>query len=282
MNRLLGLILTFAITYISGYAEQPVDTIRPVHSTLTLKIGAANLSETYLSPLKYSGMAFGIGYESMQAMKFNPEHWVRSLRVDIDAAHTENPARNGTIWQVMLHGGWGMMHRWKFAEGWIIYGGGTTDLDLGALYRLHNTNNPVAAKASWTIGAIGAVAWNGKLRNTPICIRYQLTMPLTGIFFSPEYGESYYEIYLGNHSGLVHAAWPCNFFRLDNQLTADFRFGETSLRIGYRLDYHSSRASDIVTRRTNHYAIIGIASEWISLSPKRCNFENARIISALY
>ena len=90
-------------------------------------------------------------------------------------------------------------------------------------------------------------------------------MPLTGMFFSPQYGELYYEIYLGNRSGLVRAAWPGNFLRLDNLLSADLHFGATTLRLGYRLDYSSSKASHIVTRRLSHCAVVGITCEWISL-----------------
>ena len=118
----------------------------------------------------------------------------------------------------------------------------------------------------------------------PVCARYRAELPLTGIFFSPQYGELYYEIYLGNRKGLVRGAWPGNFFRLENLATLDFRFGATVLRIGYRCDIFSSKASHIVSRRIGHTAVVGIATEWVSLSAKRSdrNFNNARIISALY
>lgn len=108
-------------------------------------------------------------------------------------------------------------------------------------------------------------------------------MPVTGIFFSPQYGELYYEIYLGNHKGLVRGAWPGNFFRLNNLLTADFRLGSTIIRAGYRCGITSTKASHIVTRRIEHTAVIGIASEWISLSAdRRGPSEKSKIISALY
>ena len=104
-----------------------------------------------------------------------------------------------------------------------------------------------------------------RLGSLPVTFRYRLRMPLTGMFFSPQYGELYYEIYLGNRSGLVRAAWPGNFLRLDNLLSADLHFGATTLRLGYRLDYSSSKASHIVTRRLSHCAVVGITCEWISL-----------------
>ena len=256
---------------------------RPVLSAYTLEIGSAHIAETYLSPLKYSGQAFALNYERMQAMRFNPERWVMRLNGRLGCEHTENPARNATMWGLDLDLRWGMMRRFNFSGGWSVMAGGSTGIDLGVLYNARNSNNPAAAKGSWTINASGAAVYNGKIGRIPICARYMAELPLTGIFFSPEYGELYYEIYLGNHSNLVRGAWPGNFFRLDNLATLDLRFGATILRLGYRCGVMSSKASDIVTRRSTHTAVIGIASEWLALSASpSTNTREAKIISALY
>lgn len=278
---ILGAMLGGALCGFARGEAEP-EPLRPVLSAYTARIGSQHTADTYISPIRYAGVGFGFGYERMQAMKFNPERWVMDLRLDASGAHTTNPAGNGTIWQAGLSAGWGMMHRWQMPQGFTLYLGGTTDLDLGMLYNVRNSNNPVAAKASWTVGVMGAAAWNGRIGRLPVCLRYQATMPLTGIFFSPDYGELYYEIYLGNRSGLVHGAWPGNFFRLDNLLTADLRFGATIVRLGYRLDYNSSKACDIVSRGISHSFVVGFASEWISLSASRTHEPDARIISALY
>ena len=282
MAKIGGLLAT--LTAIVGLAspasaEEPV---RPVLSAYTLRVGSAHLAETYLSPLRYSGEAFGVGYERMQAMKFSPERWVQDLRLSVSGAHTCNPARNGTIWHLAIEGGWSMMHRWNLAGGWTLYGGGSSDIEAGLYYSRRNSNNPVAAKASWTVSAMGAAAWNGRVGRRPVTLRYMLRVPVTGIFFSPEYGELYYEIYLGNHKGLVRGAWPGNHFRMDNLLTADLHFGATTLRLGYGLDLGSTKASDIVARRISHTAVVGVCSEWVSLAVGRRGLDDARIISALY
>lgn len=279
-HGIFAVTLFFAVSLAATAQEAP--TVRPVLSAYTAHAGSAHIAETYLSPLRYSGQAFGFGYERMQAMKFSPDKWVADLRLGIDGAHTLNPARNSTIWHLNVEGGWGMMHRWNFKDGWSVYAGGSSDIEAGLYYSERNSNNPVAAKASWTVSAMGAVAWNGHAGRLPLCLRYQVRMPLTGIFFSPEYGELYYEIYLGNHSNLVRAAWPGNFLRLDNLFTADLRFGATVVRVGYSLDLRSTKASGIINRHINHCAVLGFVSEWISLSAHRTGFDEARIISALY
>jgi len=255
---------------------------RPVLSAYTVEAGSSHLAETYLSPLKYSGWNIALGYERMQAMKFSPERWIMQLQGRLDLQRASNPARNARMWNLALDLRWGMAHRWRINENWAVYAGGSTGIDAGAFYNPRNSNNPVAAKAAWTINALGILTWNTHLAGLPVCARYQAELPLTGIFFSPAYGELYYEIYLGNHKNLVREAWPGNYFGLNNLLSLDFRFGRTTLRLGYRCNILSSKASHIVTRRVEHSAIVGIVCEWLSLGPNNSTPENTRIINALY
>lgn len=261
---------------------QDAAELRPVLSAYSIKAGSAHIADTYLSPLKYSGEHFSLDYERMQAMKFSPRKWIMQLHGNLDVNHTKNPARNATMWDFNLSLGWGMARKWNTSASWSFYIGGRTDLGAGAFYSSRNSNNPVAAKASWTVGAWGGAGWNGRIGSLPLCARYQTELPLVGAFFAPQYGELYYEIYLGNHSNLARCAWPGNFVRWRNSLTADFRLGSASLRVGYGFDLESTKASHIVTRRITHSAIIGVTSEWISLSPKRSNTADAAVIQALY
>lgn len=281
MNLHKILLIILCLLPVSVMAQE-IEPVRPVLSAYTVAVGSAHIAETYLSPLKYSGQHFSLDYERMQAMKFRPDKWIMQLHGNLDLNHTSNPARNATMWDFRFAVGWGMARRWNTSPQWSFYVGGHTDLDAGAFYSRRNSNNPVAAKASWTIGAWSGAAWNGRIGQLPLCVRYQTSLPLLGAFFSPQYGELYYEIYLGNHSNLVRCAWPGNFVRWHNTLTADLRLGSASLRVGYGFNMESSEASHIVTRRITHSAILGVTSEWISLSPKRRNSADARIIQALY
>lgn len=280
-NRFLSVVaaLVFAVLPLlaSDGDESP---LRPVLSAYSVEIGSAHIAETYLSPLKYSGIGFAFNYERMQAMRFNPENFVMQLQARLDLQSTRNPARNATMERLALDVRWGMTHRWRVARDWTVYAGGSTGIEAGVLYNARNSNNPAALKASWTVNALGAVAYGTRLKKVPLCLRYQAELPLTGMFFSPQYGELYYEIYLGNHSGLLRGAWPGNYFGLNNLLTADFCFGGTTLRLGYRLNVQSVKASDIVTRRIEHYAVVGVVCRWLSLSPK--SNLNKPIVDVLY
>lgn len=278
----LSLVILLLLTVFAGRAEDAI--CRPVTAAYTLEAGSAHLNDTYLTPLKYTGQNYALGYERMQAMKFSPEKWVMQLGGRLNFGRTLNPARNATMYDLSLELSWGMMHRWDIyaLSGLRLYGGGMTSLDVGALYLSRNGNNPVSAKAAWTVGLTGAAVYNFSISRLPICLRYQPTLPVTGVFFSPDYGELYYEIYLGNHKGLAHMAHWGNYFRLDNLLTADLRLGSTNLRLGYRNDILSTKVNNIVSQRITHTFIIGVSGEWMSLPRSGVLSPKAKIISALY
>ena len=279
---LLVAMLCMASAVAAAQSDSAVAVVeRPVLSVYSLELGSSHLADTYLTPLRYKGTSLGLDYERTQAMRFNPERWVMRLHGSLRGESAQNPVRNANIYAIDLTLGWAMMHRWN-AGRFTLAAGGSTDVNGGVFYAPRNSNNPASAKGSWTINATGYAAYSGKIGKIPFCARELAELPLTGIFFSPEYDELYYEIYLGNRSGLVHYAHPGNFFRFDNTASIDLRFGRTILRVGYRCRILSTKVSDIVTRNISHSAIIGIASEWLALGTDRKAANEARIISSLY
>lgn len=258
------------------------ETIRPVTSAYMLESGAADITNTYLSPLRYSGWNMSLGYERMQAMRARPENLVMRLTASLNLDRTENPAKNAEMWRLTGEFSWGMMRRYRLPHNITAAVGGSTSLDLGCIYSTRNGNNPVAVEAAWTVNITGYAAWNTRLWNCPVTLRYQPTIPVTGVFFSPQYGELFYEIYLGDTSGLAHAAWWGNYFRMENLLTADFRFGATALRIGLRNNILSTSVNHITTRIVTTSAVVGVSGEWMSINPSKGLSRDAKIISALY
>lgn len=285
-KTLFGCLVAVVVAISAGAqttGDSAVAVIRPVLSVFSAEIGSANLRDTYLTPLTYDGgWQAAIGYERMQAMRFNPERWIMQLDGRLALGRSLNPSRSALMWLIDFRPAWSMMWRKGFAYGFTLAAGGTAELDLGVLYLPRNGNNPASVKASLTLGATGMAVWNGQIGPLRLTARYQPRLPLTGVFFSPDYDELYYEIWLGNHSRLAHFAWPGNFFRLDNLLTADLHLGATTLRLGYRCEIFSSKAAGITNRAVTHTFVIGVASELVALRAGAKRSEEARIISALY
>lgn len=274
MKRIVSLI--FVVMAIAAAAQE-----RPAQTAWTIGAGSSSVTDTYLSPEAYRGWAVSLGYERYQAMKFNPRQWVMRLSVDATACRARNTAGNAAMWDGSIAAGWGMMRRWRVSavEGLRLAAGGSTGIDIGAGYLSRNGNNPVNARAAWTLNLTGYAAWTVRLGRMPVTLRYQPTIPVLGAFFCPEYGELYYEIWLDNRSGLAHFAWPGNRFAMDNALTADLRFGATSLRLGYRGGILSQAANNLTLNRFTHMFTLGVVCDFISVDLRRDNSE--KIIPAL-
>lgn len=278
---LLTILLAFSPLLHAHEGDGGQTVLRPVHAAYTVEAGSAHFADTYLTPLRYSGWQTTLRYDRMQAMRFDPGRWTMQLDFAATAARTLNPVGNATMWYWGIDFNWGMMRRLWQRGGFSVMAGGQLDLNLGALYSARNGNNPVAAKAALTVGVAGRLGWKGRIGKVPVTLSWQPSLPVTGAFFSPEYGELYYEIYLGDHRNLARAAWWGNYFKLDNLIAADIHFGATSVRVGYRNSYLSTQASHITSRMISHCAVIGISGEWISLNPRKPLSGKAKIISAL-
>lgn len=281
MKKIIMIALAVG-SFIVAFAQHQSEEIRPVYATYTVEGGSSHLADTYLSPVRYTGWHAGLAYDRLQAMKFDPEQWVQQLKFKVYTDRTENMDRNATMWNFGISGNWGMMRRWILPCGFSAGAGGAAEIEAGCLYLNRNGNNPASAKASATLNITGYCTWSHTFGRVPVRLRYQPTIPLTGAFFSPDYGELYYEIYLGNCSGLAHWAWPGNYFRMDHQFTADISLGATNLRIGYCGRIFTTEVNDITTRIFTHSVVFGVSGEWISVDPRKGLSADARIISATY
>lgn len=271
------------LSALAAAAQQPDSVLRPVVSGWAAELGSSHLRDTYLTPMQYSGWHAAVDYERLQVAAFDRGRWTMQLRATVNLGSTENPGKTATMWHFNFRPEWALMRQFSIPAiaPVKLAVGGMVSANVGGLYLLRNSNNPVSLQASATVGATAMVWWPTRLCNRPLTLRYQVDMPVVGAFFAPDYDQLYYEIYLGNHSGLCHAAWPGNFFRLNNLVTADWRFGSNYLRLGYRLEVFSSKASGIVSRRVEHSFVIGFTTEWLSVGV-RPHKPAATILSPLY
>ncbi|MDE6418254.1 MAG: DUF3316 domain-containing protein [Duncaniella sp.] len=270
MKRLTLFVLC-AVAALAAWAqgETRETPLRPVLASYTLSVGSARVTDTYLTPLTYTGWHTGVGYTRMQASRWAPERWTAMLDTRLWVEKVENPPRTAAMWSAGIRAEWGMVRRWALPCGLTLAAGPALGIDAGAVYNARNGNNPVGARAAVTANLTGFASYALHIRRLPVTFIYRPSLPVIGTFFSPEYGELYYEIYLGNRRGLMHPAWWGSRFGLDNTLTADINLGTTSVRIGYEGRILSTKTNHIVTRNISHCLTIGVSGLWLPLSGRR-------------
>ena len=80
------------------------------------------------------------------------------------------------------------------------------------------------------------------------------------LFFSPGYGQSYYEIFvLGNDSEQFILPHP-PIKRLRNYITADYPIGKVTLRAGYLRNYYRTKANNLITSISSHQFVMVLHS----------------------
>lgn len=248
-----------------GYDTLP----RPVTGSYALEIGESRALSTYLSPLRYKGKVFAASGEWMKAFQKRPESWIMRFDASGQWLSMLNPAGTASMLGAQFHFGWGMSWRKELIEGLQIAAGPGISSNGGLLYLARNGNNPVAANASFGLTLNASLSYRMKIGKLPLVISDRASLPSLEGFFSPEYGETYYEIYLGNHKGLAHCGWWGNHFGIDNLLSVDLDFGRTAMRIGYHYSLTSSYVCDINSRLQTHTFVIGVIPGGLGLKQKK-------------
>lgn len=262
-------------------SDTPVKMSRPVTSTYSLEVGSTKVQATYLSPLKYSGRTLSASGNWQKAMPFNPYHAIMEFNAQGNFVSLLNPTKTASMVGLTASFSWGMAWRAKLPCDFQVTAGGAIGLEGGAYYLTRNSNNPVEAIATASLDITASVSKPFRIGKLPILFSDRVRIPSLGIFFCPQYGETYYEIYLGNKEGLVHPGWWGNNFRIDNLLSFTLDFGRTAMTIGYRLSAYNQWANHLNTGIVTNSFVIGVIPGGIGLK-KRGQRLPEEIIYAIY
>lgn len=260
-------------------AENPQDGPRPVTGLYSFMIGSTSVNATYLTPLKYQGTQIGIFGLWGKAMPFNPEKAIMEFDANANFCNILNPAQTARMVSLTGDFSWTMSWRHRFEKDFQFTLGGGASLMGGAYYLLRNSNNPVQAMANLSVLGVASISRHFKVGRLPVLVSDRVKLPVAGVFFSPEYGETYYEIYLGNHKGLAHAGWWGNNFRLDNLLSVTLDFGRTAMTVGYMLNVTNQWANNLNTKIITNSFVIGVIPGGLGLKKKNASIPDDAIYS---
>ena len=132
------------------------------------------------------------------------------------------------------------------------------DFTLGGLYNTRNSNNPAQLKLALSVDPSILATWRFRVKGKPFDLRYEASVPALGIAFSPNYGQSYYEIFTrGNYDHNVVFTSPASGFQIQQQLLLDFRLWRTTFTVGYLNDIRQLSANSLKYHHYTHAVTIG-------------------------
>lgn len=240
-------------------AQDSLQATRHVMRSVMIGAGHNNTFETYLSPLEYEGPEVRFAYETMRMTRLMDGNVSAQNLFQLHASYTENISQTNHTYGGLVNWSYALHYQFRPAKGLKILFGPMLDLNAGVVYNRRNSNNPAQAKAYGGLGASGMLIWKFRIKNYPMTLRYQANLPLLGAMFSPEFGESYYEIFsLGNGGRNVVFTSLHNNPSLRQLLTLDFPVGNTVMRVGYVCDLQQAKVNNLKSHTYSHDFMIGV------------------------
>lgn len=235
---------------------------RVVERMYLFGVGSSSQLDTYLTPLRYTGI------QGSFLMRINRQtHWAGG-RVHYQGtfqgafSHTRDAAQHGEEWGAHVGYTAGWHYAWTMPRNITLKAGGLLGADGGFLYNSRGSNNPAQGRFRLDLLASVGVDYILPLRWKKLKLSYQADMPLLGVMFSPQYGQSYYELSIGNRDHNVCCAWPGNGFNLRQTFLLDVPFRYFSLQAGYLWDVRQSHVNNIKMHDISHSFLIGFSKRF--------------------
>ena len=259
MGRLyISVLLILLVSCVGISAQDTLSHEKYLVRSAMVGIGKTNVYDTYLSPLEYKGPELRFMHESMRMTRLMGGRVSAQRIVQVNCSSTDNISKSSTSYSGMFNWTYALHYQYNVNGNLKILFGPMIDLNGGFIYNTRNSNNPAQAKAYGNIDASAMAIYKFRMARYPMVVRYQANLPFMGVMFSPEYGQSYYEIFSLGHGGrnVLFTSFH-NAPSLRQMLTLDFPVGKTIMRAGYLCDIQQAKVNNLKSHFYSHNFMIG-------------------------
>ena len=264
-NSELIITLSLALTATTASAQTEAEQHdRVTTNARMISVGATNILDTYLSQEKFRGTE--LRYISHTTRERETRRWSRTIVHQGNIAWADNRSGDGGEMAGAYRFSYGIRRGWAFGIGTStlnIKAGAQIDATAGFIYNTRGSNNPAQARLSLNLSPSFSATYNTHIHRLPIAVSYEASAPLAGIMFSPNYGQSYYEIF--SRGDYDHNIVPTTFIAtpsLCQMLTIDVPVGSTTVRLGYLGDMEQAHVNNLKQHIYTHAVLIGIVKRF--------------------
>lgn len=263
-NKHQGCLLALLLCVLPLAAQDSLQLQKQTTTVRLLGIGHVNQLDTYLSPETYMGQE--LRYVS-QIVKENGSKYAKEMVHQANISFTKNRNQNNSELGGFYNFQYNVLRtlgNWQLSKGRLLLKvGGGGDANIGFLYNARNSNNPAQVYAALNLTANVDLSYRFRIGNRPLQLRYGLQLPFLGMRYSPNYGQSYYEIFVeGDYDRNLVATTPWSAPSLRHQLTIDIGFSTTALRLGFLGDYQQAKVNHLRFHTWSNLFVVGFVKRF--------------------
>lgn len=220
-------------------------------TTCLFGVGKANLYDTYLSPVNYKGPQMHVEALTIRPLKSN-EKVLFETNTRLHLAYTENKAQTANESNFLLTTDLGWTRAWRdILPRTDVRLGGLWGMDIGGTYNSQNGNNPAQGRLATRLSATLGATYRIPLFHRTLRLNYQASLPLLGLMFSPQYGQSYYNLFVqGDWDHNIIGTHPGNALSLFQRFTLSVPCRRRTLVVGYESLLQQAQPNHL---RQHHY-----------------------------
>jgi len=257
-KKIIFLLLIFSP--ISAFSQE---TPALSYQSTMIGWGLGSVYDTYLSPLKYSGNNIAMYGEQMKMTRLaNGKIAVQNL-YSVNYSWTKNGSETASFYSGLFEYNYGLLYKFSPTPKFRFFAGPQANFLLGFVYNNRNGNNPATGKLNLNLNISAIASYEFYVKSLPLRLGYQIAVPFAGIMYSPEFGQSYYEISLGDNAQLANFSSFHNHLAIKNILTIEAPIVKSlTVKLGFVHSHYETRINSLDTRISSATFCLGLTKNF--------------------